>query len=93
MIITKKEFLTRSGLKVQTLELWIEQQWVIPEETPSGQNFSDADIARAHLIRDLSERVGANDAGIDVILHLLDQVHGMRRAFEQLQSHLKDKGA
>ena len=93
MIITKKEFLTRSGLKVQTLELWIEQQWVIPEETPSGQSFSDADIARAHLIRDLSERVGANDAGIDVILHLLDQVHGMRRAFEQLQSHLKDKGA
>lgn len=91
MIITKKEFLSRSGLEIRTLELWIEQQWVIPEETPSGPGFSDADVARAHLIRDLSERVGANDAGIDVILHLLDQVHGMRRAFEQLQSYLKDK--
>jgi chaperone modulatory protein CbpM len=91
MIITKKESLSRSGLEIRTLELWIEQQWVIPEETPSGPGFSDADVARAHLIRDLSERVGANDAGIDVILHLLDQVHGMRRAFEQLQSYLKDK--
>ena len=91
MIITKKEFLTQSGLKVKTLELWIEQEWVIPRDTPSGPGFSDADIARVHLIRDLTEKVGANDAGVDVILHLLDQLHGMRRAFEQLQSNLKDK--
>lgn len=91
MIVTKKEFLTQSGLKVKTLELWIEQEWVIPQDTPSGPGFSDVDIARVHLIRDLTEKVGANDAGIDVILHLLDQLHGMRRAFEQLQSHLKDK--
>ncbi len=91
MIITKKEFLARSGLQVQTLEFWIEQEWVVPEETPSGPGFSDADVARVHLIRELSEKVGANDAGIDVILHLLDEVHGMRRAFEQLQYHLRDK--
>lgn len=91
MIITKKELLTRSGLQGQTLELWIEQQWVIPRNSPSGPSFSDADVARVHLIRDLSERVGANEAGIDVILHLLDQMHGMRRAFEQLQAHLNDK--
>ncbi|SCB33309.1 chaperone modulator CbpM [Rhizobium multihospitium] len=91
MIITKKEFLTQSGLKVKTLELWIEQEWVIPQNTPSGPGFSDADIARAHLIRELTEKVGANDAGVDIILHLLDQLHGMRRAFEQLQSHLEDK--
>ena len=92
MIITKKEFLIRSGLQVQTLELLIEQEWVVPAETPSGPGFSDADVARAHLIRELSEKVGANDAGIDVILHLIDQMHGMRRAFEQLQSELRDKG-
>ncbi len=91
MIITKKEFLAQSGLKVKTLELWIEQEWVIPQDTPSGPGFSDTDVARVHLIRDLTEKVGANDAGVDLILHLLDQLHGMRRAFEQLQSHLKDK--
>jgi chaperone modulatory protein CbpM len=93
MIITKKEFLIRSGVQVQTLEFWIEQEWVKPEQTSLGPGFSDADIARVHLIRDLTENVGANDAGVDVILHLLDQLHGMRRAFEHLQSHLKKKDA
>ena len=91
MFITKKEFLTRSGLQVQTLEFWVQREWVIPEETPSGPGFSDADVARAHLIRELSENVGANEAGIDVILHLLDQLHGMRRGFEQVRSHLAKK--
>ncbi|RKF36809.1 hypothetical protein BCY90_23810 [Agrobacterium deltaense] len=87
--MTKKELVIRSGVQVQTLELWIEQEWVKPEQTSSGPGFSDADIARVHLIRDLTENVGANDAGVDVILHLLDQLHGMRRAFEHLQLHLK----
>ncbi|MBB3612742.1 chaperone modulator CbpM [Rhizobium sp. BK602] len=90
MIVTKKEFLTHSGLQGKTLELWIEQEWIIPQETPSGPGFSEADVARVHLIRELTEKIGANDAGIDLILHLLDQLHGMRRAFEQLQSHLND---
>ncbi|MFJ2458066.1 chaperone modulator CbpM [Pseudomonas helleri] len=91
MIITKKEFLTRSGLQVQTLEFWIEQEWVFPEQTPLGLSFSDADVARAYLIRELAEKIGANDAGIDVILHLLDQLHGLRSAFEQLQVDMKGK--
>jgi chaperone modulatory protein CbpM len=42
------------------------------------------DVARARLIRDLKDDFGVNDAGVDVILHLLDQLHGLRRAFDQL---------
>ncbi|MDY7533268.1 chaperone modulator CbpM [Pseudomonas sp. Bout1] len=91
MIITKKEFLIRSGLQVQTLEFWIEQEWFFPEQTSLGLSFSDADVARAYLIRELAEKIGANDAGIDVILHLLDQLHGLRYAFEQLQVDMKGK--
>lgn len=89
MTIDKAEFLTRSGLKVQTLEFWIEQEWVVPEETATGLAFSDVDIARAHLIRELSEKLGANEAGIDIILHLLDQLHGFRHAFEHLRMHME----
>jgi chaperone modulatory protein CbpM len=33
MIMNKQDFLTRSGLQVQTLEFWLEQRWLIPEET------------------------------------------------------------
>ena len=36
MIMNRQEFLTCSGLQVQTLELWLEQRWLIPEQTSVG---------------------------------------------------------
>lgn len=89
MVMTKHEFLTSSGLEVQTLEFWIEQQWLIPEQTPSGPSFSDMDVARAHLIQDLKADLGVNDEGVDVILHLVDQLHGLRRAMAQLHEDMQ----
>jgi chaperone modulatory protein CbpM len=86
--MNKQEFLTRAGLQTQTLELWLEQHWLIPEQTSTGSNFSDMDVARARLIRDLKDDFGVNDAGVDVILHLLDQLHGLRRALDQLHGDL-----
>ena len=89
MILTKQQFLTSAGLEVQTLEVWIEQQWLIPDQTAADMSFSDTDVARAHLIRDLKSDFGVNDEGVDVILHLVDQLHGLRRAFEQLHDDIK----
>ena len=88
-MMDKQEFLTSSGLEVQTLEFWIEQRWLIPEQTSAGVRFSDIDIARARLIRNLKDDLGANDEGIDVILHLLDQLHDMRRTLAQLRRDLQ----
>jgi len=86
--MNKQEFLNSSGVQVHVLDFWLEQRWLIPEETPAGVQFSDMDVARAHLIHDLKHDFGANDEGIDVILHLMDQLHGLRRAFAQLQEEL-----
>jgi chaperone modulatory protein CbpM len=88
VIITKQQFLSSAGLEVQTLEFWIEQQWLVPDRTSDEVIFSDTDVARAHLIRDLKGDFGVNDEGIDVILHLVDQLHGLRQAFEQLHQNL-----
>jgi chaperone modulatory protein CbpM len=88
MIMNKHEFLTCSGLQVQTLEFWLEQQWLIPQETSAGMTFSDMDVARARLIQDLKADFGVNDEGVDVILHLVDQLHGLRRALGQLHKDL-----
>jgi chaperone modulatory protein CbpM len=88
--MNKDEFLTCSGVNVQTLEFWVEQRWLIPEETSAGQNFSDREIARAHLVQNLKSEFGVNDEGIDVILHLLDQLHGLRSAFMQLHKDMRD---
>ena len=84
MIMNKQEFLTSAGLQVQTLEFWLEQQWLIPDQASAEMIFSDIDVARAHLIRDLKGDFGVNDEGVDIILHLVDQLHGLRRALEQL---------
>jgi chaperone modulatory protein CbpM len=89
MIMNKQDFLTRSGLQVQTLEFWLEQRWLIPEETFAGMNFSDIDVARARLIQDLKSDFGVNDEGVDVVLHLMDQLHGLRRALAQLHMEIQ----
>ncbi|NGX93908.1 MAG: hypothetical protein G4V63_01235 [Candidatus Afipia apatlaquensis] len=89
--MNKQEFLTYSGLQVQTLDLWLEQRWLIPEETSVGIQFSDIDVARARLIHDLKSDLGANDEGIDVILHLMDQLHGLRHALAQLQKDIQER--
>lgn len=89
MTMSKLEFLSRAGLEVQTLDIWLEQHWLVPDQTSAGMNFSEMDVARAHLIRDLKADFGVNDEGVDVILHLVDQLHGLRRALAQLNRDLQ----
>jgi chaperone modulatory protein CbpM len=50
-------------------------------------------MARARLIQDLTREFGVNNEGIDVILHLVDQLHGMRRAFAQLNKDIRGTSA
>jgi len=67
--------------------MWIREEWLIPGESAGELTFSDADIARAQLIRDLKNDLGVNDEGVGVILSLVDQVHGLRGVLtEVLQS-------
>jgi len=86
--MNKQEFLSHAGVQVRTLDLWLEQRWLIPAQTSEGISFSDMDLARARFIRDLKMDLGVNDEGIDVILHLVDQLHGLRRALERLHANL-----
>ena len=84
MMISRKEFLLRARLDDGTLEAWISEEWLIPGGTSAEPAFTDADVARAALIRDLRHDLTVNDPGIDVILSLLDQVHGLRRTLADL---------
>jgi len=84
MRVSKQEFMTLSGLEHETLNAWLEEQWLIPSMSSAEASFSDIDLARARLIRDLKEDLGVNDEGVGVILNLIDQLHGMRRALIKL---------
>jgi chaperone modulatory protein CbpM len=80
MTIRKTEFLARAELSQETLELWIKEEWLIPAEDTAEPAFSEMDVARARLIGDLMHGLGVNREGVGIILNLLDQMHGMRRA-------------
>ncbi len=84
MIIQEHEFLEQARIDRQTLQIWIQEEWLLPKQSAEGWLFSDLDLARANLIIDLRENMGVNDAGLDVILHLLDQMHGLRRVMSEL---------
>jgi chaperone modulatory protein CbpM len=73
-----QEFIGRSHLDAPTLNAWIEAEWVVPLSSRNTFLFSDADLARARLILDLKVELGVNDEGIAIVLHLLDQLYGLR---------------
>ena len=85
MKISREEFLSLSGMEDETLDAWIEEEWLIPSGSSAEPSFSDIDIARARLIRDLLVDFGVNDRGVGVILNLVDQLYGVRRTLMELR--------
>ncbi|HKN27066.1 MAG TPA: chaperone modulator CbpM [Roseiarcus sp.] len=90
-MITEREFLERTHLDRGTLEIWIHEAWIRPERTTPERSFTEMDLARANLIRDLKHNMGVNDEGLDVILHLIDQMHGLRRALAEALASLRER--
>jgi chaperone modulatory protein CbpM len=96
MKVSRQEFLSISGLTNETLNAWLEEEWLIPTESstevsPTEVAFSEVDVARARLIRDLQQDLGINAEGVSVILSLLDQLHGMRRTLAELRPSIQIK--
>ncbi len=90
MSMSRELFLATSGAEADKLEFWLEQRWLILEPGEATATFTDRDVARARLILELEHGLGVNNEGIDIILHLLDQLHGIRRAFAGLQVDFRD---
>lgn len=86
--MNKQDFAVSSGIEVRTLEVWIEREWLAPHSDALDAQFSEVDVARARLILELKQQFGANDEGIDIILHLMDQLHGMRGLMARLRLEL-----
>ena len=90
-MITEREFLERARLDRATLSIFIEEEWIVPARADRELAFTEVDVARAILIRDLKEKMGVNDEGLGVILHLLDQMHALRRALAQALKSTRDR--
>jgi chaperone modulatory protein CbpM len=90
-MITIEEFLIRTRLERHSLEAWVAAGWLAPPQTDPELMFSDVDLARVQLIRDLREDFGVNDEGVSVILHLVDQMHGLRRSMQELLNEMRER--
>lgn len=74
-----REFLLAARVDAVAVKAWVEAGWLIPRRDAQAADFSDADLARAQLIRDLQHDMGVNEEAVPIILDLIDQVHGLRQ--------------
>lgn len=82
MTTSVDDFLARTGIERGSLRQWIEHEWIIA--TPGGL-LSNADASRAYLVHELIEDFGVNEEGVAVVLHLVDQIHGLRLVLQSLR--------
>jgi chaperone modulatory protein CbpM len=81
-----RQLIERSHLDPRMVNAWIEAEWLLPATARTGFDFSEADLARALLIRELKADFGVNDEGIAIALHLLDQLHGLRSLLKDIRA-------
>lgn len=79
-----REFLFHAQITSEAVEAWVEAGWLRPQRSEQGSAFSEIDLARAQLIRDLQHDFGVNEEGVGIILDLVDQLHGLRRTLRGL---------
>lgn len=78
------EYCRALRIETSTLQMWVEERWIIPVGSPDAFSYEDADVARGRLILDLIGSMGVNDAGIDVVIDLVDQLHSLRERMRLL---------
>ena len=83
------EFRSRLGIDVKIVEIWIEEGWVRPDDSRGTRRFGEVDLARGQLILDLTDRMGVNDAGVDLVMELIDQLHGLRCSMRSMMAAIE----
>jgi len=59
---------------------WVARGWVSAAGAePAEWQFSDSEVARLLLLRDLHVELAMDEEALSVVLLLLDQVYGLRR--------------
>ncbi len=77
------------GLAPEELTDWIARGWVQPGGDPPDWLFAEWDVARVRLVRDLRLDVGVEEESLALVLSLLDQVYGLRRAMRAVLEGLQ----
>lgn len=73
------------GLHPQTLRLYERLGLIQPHRVGNSKRlYSEADIARLRRIQRLTQQMGVNLAGVEIILRLLDRIEQMNREMSEV---------
>jgi DNA-binding transcriptional MerR regulator len=76
-LVSRTAFRVLAGITDAELTLWEREEFIVPvprEDTVGEPLYDSSALRRARLIRTLAEDLEVNLPGIEVILHLLDQM-------------------
>lgn len=61
-------------IESELISQFVELEWIHPIDK-AHLMFDEEDVARIKLIKDLKEVFEVNDEGVEIILHLVDQIN------------------
>ena len=74
------------GMHPQTLRIYEAKGLIRPKRTAGNTRlYSEADLERLRLIRQLTNEVGLNLAGVEQVLRLQDEVERMQRLLDRME--------
>jgi MerR family transcriptional regulator/heat shock protein HspR len=78
-----------AGVHPQTLRMYERRGLLRPTRTPgNSRRYSDSDIERLRAIQRLTQDLGINLAGVQLIMEMEEQVEELRRRSERLVDEL-----
>ncbi len=94
-MITEAEIDARfTRLEAHVLQRWIAAGWLKPQESSgAGFLFDEADVARTHLICDLSFDMELPDEQLAIVLSLIDRLNGTRTMLHALSAAVQSQPA
>ena len=65
-------------LDAEQLQRYIRAGVVVPVQSETGPLFRELDLARLHLVVDLTEGYHLDEEALGLVMSLVDQLHGLR---------------
>jgi MerR family transcriptional regulator/heat shock protein HspR len=79
------------GMHEQSLRMYERRGLIAPQRSPGNiRHYSDADVDRIRFIKRLVDDLGVNLAGVEVILHMRQQLVDAQRELEALRREYAD---
>lgn len=81
------------GLTTVHVERWVARGLLRPGGTADSWTFETVDVARTHLLVELTDDLGLDEETAAVVIDLVDQVHTLRGQLDLIARAIADQPA